>query len=1137
VNARPPTSPLRLVVLGAGGAFRDGTPLDLGGRRQRGVLALLIAARGQIVSADRLINLVWRDEPPARASGVLQAYVSHLRRALEPDRPARDRTGLIVSAAPGYGLRAEAVSVDAWQFEEAVRRWASPDAEPGAAMDGLTRALRLWRGTPYGDHPDEPWALAEHARLDELRLAALEALCRAQLHLGAAHAVVADAETLLIENPLREEAWRLLVLALYRSGRQGDALAALRRARAVLTDTLGVDPGPALRGLEADVLAQAPHLLVEPTVTPLAAPALVTSAPVTSAPVTSTPVTSAPSGAPIPIAVPLGPALFGREREERVLLAAADRAQSGATVVLLEGPAGSGKSALVEALAGYLGRQGWATAWGRCPEVDGAPALYPWAELLRILPPGPHEPALDPLMSEDAEPDHGALGNGALDNGTDPAARRFRLHRAFARRLRAAAADTALLVVLDDVHRADEASLALLRDLLPDLRTAPVLLVAAYRPEETHAGLTEVLGALARQDPVRLEVGPLPADAVEELLCALADRPLDAAELRAAVLRSDGNPFHVTELGRLLASGGPVDQVPSGVRHVVKRRTSRLPDQTLTILRVAAVLGRNVSTEVLLRASGLAEDDALDAIETALVAGFLQADGADLRFSHVLVRDALYEELSPPRRTRLHRLLATTLESVDPHAVFALAYHHHLAGPGHAAPAARWAALAAEQAERRQAHVEAAALWRRAADSAYAAAQPAADRLALLLRLIRALAWCGDVAQVRTVRAEAIDLARESGDERLLLAALTAWQVPMPWTQRRYLQVDRILIDLAERALEATADDRPDLRCRLLCLLVGELDGEGDPRTAARAAEAVAAAEQTQDPQLLTLALNAQLRACYEHNDLRGRLAVAYRVAELGDRADLPATSLLGHQAALAAHAGLGELSEARAHLAALEALAARHHMGTGAMMALCAHIMLRSIEGDSEAARRAVGDLVVATRAGGELSGDSLGALCLFCLDEVAGAVHDADQVRRWYVALPRLSTEFLVRALLSQERDAEARRVWRPADPVREDYLSLVIWALRAHNALILGDADVQATCTAALAPYEDQLIGASSGALSLEPVAELLARLATARGDTAAAAEHWQRALELSVRSDAGRFAERARAGLAALAAKGV
>ena len=249
---------LHLHVLGELTATRDGAVVDLGGRRQRAVLAGLVICATRWCRRTDLVDCVWGDHPPANAHGALQAYVSHLRRRLEPDATARQRDGVIARAGPGYVLRLQPDAVDAWAFEAAVESAAGE--APGDAVCTLETALRLWRGPAYADYAGEAWAEAEIARLTELRAVARERLLATRLDLGEAQLVIGDLEALVKEDPLREERWRLLTLALYRAHRQAAALAALRRAREVLADELGVDPGPALRSLEAEVLAQSPDL-------------------------------------------------------------------------------------------------------------------------------------------------------------------------------------------------------------------------------------------------------------------------------------------------------------------------------------------------------------------------------------------------------------------------------------------------------------------------------------------------------------------------------------------------------------------------------------------------------------------------------------------------------------------------------------------------------------------------------------------------------------------------------------------------------------------------------------------------------------------------------------------------------------
>ncbi|GAB2999642.1 BTAD domain-containing putative transcriptional regulator [Streptomyces pseudoechinosporeus] len=250
-------------VLGPVVAWDDaGEPIALKGPRHRAVLARLIVARRRVVPVTRLVEDLWPDPPP-NAVGAVRTFVSALRRALEPERGPRTPARLLVTEGPGYVLRAGQDTVDAWAFErEVAAAGALPAAERAARLE---QASERWRGPAYADFADETWVRAERSRLTELRLHALERRAEAQLALGQAAEAVPDLDAHVTEHPWREDAWRLLVLALYRTGRQADALAVLRRARTLLTEQLGVDPGRRLRGLESDILHQAGHLDAGPT--------------------------------------------------------------------------------------------------------------------------------------------------------------------------------------------------------------------------------------------------------------------------------------------------------------------------------------------------------------------------------------------------------------------------------------------------------------------------------------------------------------------------------------------------------------------------------------------------------------------------------------------------------------------------------------------------------------------------------------------------------------------------------------------------------------------------------------------------------------------------------------------------------
>ncbi|MGA4539313.1 BTAD domain-containing putative transcriptional regulator [Uniformispora flossi] len=241
---------MRIDVLGVVRALRDdGSTVDLGGPRHREVLARLVAADGRTVTTDTLVDDLWAD-PPARAVGALRTFVAALRRALEPDRPPRTPPRLIVTDGPGYALRLPRDDVDVQRFEDALARARrSPDT-----VAGLTAALAGWRGPAYADVTGSVWAQRERTRLEELRLEAVELRARILLDAGEGADLVAELGAHVAEHPWREPAWELLARALYRAGRRADALATLRRARTMLVDQLGLDPGAGLRRLETDIL-------------------------------------------------------------------------------------------------------------------------------------------------------------------------------------------------------------------------------------------------------------------------------------------------------------------------------------------------------------------------------------------------------------------------------------------------------------------------------------------------------------------------------------------------------------------------------------------------------------------------------------------------------------------------------------------------------------------------------------------------------------------------------------------------------------------------------------------------------------------------------------------------------------------
>jgi YVTN family beta-propeller protein len=262
-------------ILGPLEVITNGQPLALGGSKQRAALAVLLLHANETVSVDRLIDALWGERAPAGAVQSVRVHISRLRKALDHGGDAGNGQSVLVTTSGGYQLNVEADSVDLARFE---RLYAAGQralrADPERASELLSEALALWRGPALADLAFEPFAQAEAARLDELRVAALEDRLEADLELGRHAAVASEVEALITQHPLRERLRRLQMLALYRCGRQAEALDAYRRARETLVEEIGVEPGPELRELHEAILRQDPELGAPRTVSPVRRPEL-----------------------------------------------------------------------------------------------------------------------------------------------------------------------------------------------------------------------------------------------------------------------------------------------------------------------------------------------------------------------------------------------------------------------------------------------------------------------------------------------------------------------------------------------------------------------------------------------------------------------------------------------------------------------------------------------------------------------------------------------------------------------------------------------------------------------------------------------------------------------------------------------
>jgi DNA-binding SARP family transcriptional activator/tetratricopeptide (TPR) repeat protein len=623
----------------------DGRLIELPAGQPRALLALLLLETGRVVSVDRLLAALWGDEVPATAAKVVQGYVWRLRKLL-PE-------GLLETREPGYVLRLEDDQLDLYRFER-MRREAGVAAAGGrwqAAAEQLTSALALWRGAPLADVADQLRLPGELAALDELRLVTLEERLAAELALGGSGELVAELEALVSQHPLRERLHGQLMTALYRSGRQAEALAAYQVARSTLVDELGLEPGRELRELEQAILRQDPtldrardgpaHARVEPR---------------------------------------RGAFFVGRERELGTLLGALEDALSGrGRLVLVGGEPGIGKSRLAEELAARAPEKGAAVLWGRCVEAGGAPPYWPWVQALRSY---FRDRARDELRAElgpgaseiaTVVPDLGLLLPDLAPAATltDPQQARFRLFDSLAGFWKNASRFRPLVVVLEDLHSADEGTLLLLEHVTRELAEMWLLVIGTYRDIELSRGhpLSKTLAELAREPPFeRFLLRGLSLAEVELFIEGAGGFSPEQAFVRAVQARTEGNPFFVSELMRLLSEEGTLSvRIPEGVRETIGRRLGRLSPDCNEALTIASVIGREFALVQLDRlVDDLSDDRLLDALDEALAAHVIEEleDPGRYQFTHALIQATLADELSLMRRARLHARIAAVLEEL-----------------------------------------------------------------------------------------------------------------------------------------------------------------------------------------------------------------------------------------------------------------------------------------------------------------------------------------------------------------------------------------------------------------------------------------------------------------------------------------
>lgn len=596
-----------------------GIGFGVGGPRAQAVLALLVVRAGEVVTADWLIDQLWGEHPPRAARVALQSYVSRLRGLAVPDTER-----LLPRHRSGYFLDTSVTGVDAQQFIRLSEQ--GRDLAAGGrwreALESLRSARALWHGVPFTGIDEVPALTAERARLEEMGVETRFSELEAALEIVGPSDVVGSLRELVNTYPWNERGWRLLMLALYRAGRQTEALRAAARARHLLTEEQGLEPSRDLAELEHQILTH--HRALKPS-----APAPITL----RGRLTTT-----------------SERLIGRERELAELLAEWETSSRcrQARLVLVEGEPGVGKSHLVAELARNVEARGGTVLAGRCLDEPRLP-LQPWSDLI-------------PDISSDS---------AARAPVAEWKVCAHRLFSAITGQFLEVLRSGVTLLVTEDLHWADVAALRLLDRLLTCCADLPLLVVATVR--STASGMLPpargALGELStRVQPHTIHLRGLgPPD-----LCAmLAGRGLSvsAAEANSIWLRTGGVPLLAVEALR-------------GGDRVLDARFARVSDTAVTTADLLAMAGDPAPLALLHAASGLDDETLAAALEELIAAGVVRAAHGTViafEFCHPLYREVIEGQLSDLRRLLLSRRLLAAADVVPDVVLPSIAARHSLA--------------------------------------------------------------------------------------------------------------------------------------------------------------------------------------------------------------------------------------------------------------------------------------------------------------------------------------------------------------------------------------------------------------------------------------------------------------------------
>ncbi|MET9492674.1 BTAD domain-containing putative transcriptional regulator [Nocardia sp. NPDC006630] len=1070
--------PIQLIV--------DDRPVGLGATMLRAVLARLVAAGGRSAGTDRLIDDLWEGNPPPTAASVLQVHIHNLRRLIEPDRPRRARSQYLVSESSGYALKLAPESVDAWQFEALMRSYEQRLRAPGGLPDPVERrnaldaALRCWNGAAFEGLTTFGWAAQDADRLTDLRLTAAEMRAAVELDLNRPTEVTIELRTLLDEHPEREEIARLLATAQYRIGQQAQALSTLRHSREFLGEHYGIDPSPALRELEAAILSHSETLAGA----------------------------EAPAGPAPAIRIRRTREHSGYVREHTVLRETAAIAATGRLqMVWIAGEAGAGKTTLTESALADLGAESPTFLRGGCPEVDGAPPAWAWAEVLN---------ALDPVASENL-----AAGDA------------FTIARTVVSLCKQRSAAGPVVILIEDAHRADTATLQVLRQVVNWLRDEPVLMVVTLRGSEAGQGLHATAAALTHCTAEWLELGGLDLAATRTLALSSGLREISKEALELLHRRTGGNPLFVREMAKLIAAqhgSGETGEVPDSIRELITTRLRRLSPEVGSALAHLAIWGDGVDLRVLSQAAGISEDEVIDLIAEAEAATLVRTDRTGrITFDHALIHDTVYLGIPRLRRMRLHwaalELLDGRVEDFpglarDPET---LARHAALgARPETAVRAIEYVMAAARHDTDRGMAADTVRLWKSVIElhelaghnTVHAEREVRAAVIEAHLALVNALAYQCRWFEARDIRDRAMELAQAFGDQQLLVRTLTCWRAPIMYPALQGFDPRERLARAVDSCLAGEIDNADRVRL----LVTAAIETAGDYRDSGLSHRyAVAALTQARvcdDPELLCAAINAVALVRFTSGE---DLALVQELLEVAERAELDQYRALGHYGLFRCALGRVDLPEACRQAELALGVVTDALLPQLILMLGCIAAPFALLRGDIDGADRLYTEFderlaqLGFLRSGGPRSAIALSQA--WASGDLAGL---QEQMHEVYTQAPGYGGPFYALALLAAGQHDRAEELYREFTPIRPTLFPQAEYGIRAYVALGLGLTEDFESLYRQLAPYAGTFLGLEGTGAVCGTTDTVLAMLAMSQGDFERAATHQENSERLTNRT---------------------